>query len=474
MADKYFIERVQIASGTGAATIGGLVGETFNPGITRVLSSGSNLLDPTLHALVTAEAEFTFTTLDIKTALDAMFGDSHIVPHLAIGDSHSTTVVIWLQSNDGAGRGGTATTDNITLTINQGTMTPVRITNQGGVAVLECRIDVSFDGTNLPVVRSAANQNLPSASAPSAALYRLSAVQDVFAGAVEPIQNLVADWSLDFGISVFRDNTPTSIYPEQTGIEAWAPTAEFGSTAVATELDDNGMSGTVSTGAGIAFYLALVTADGGISSGADGLTIAFREDSPWHPISVNLDGLSIVRYQVTGLGATGVTLADAPLAYATGATMPTPTTTRAAEAFRFGTAGDATTAAFVVTGGSVDFNISITPLTPSTLLWPDNYAITERTPTMTIRTDKLPDAINTAIGEGRAIATNFQLFLRKVTANGEPIADVTAEHLRFLITAGVIEPDDMSGDHGSVAESGVRVVSASATAMTITKDIAIT
>ena len=466
MAVKYLVERIEL----GATTIGGIVSAGFSPGITRQLTSGSNLIDPTLHAISTVEPDITFTTLDIKTVLDAM--TTTTVPHLTIAGSPND-VVLYLQSSDGATRGSNSSADNLTLTVVAGIVTPVRIVNQGGIAALECRVDIASGdvGATKPVT-IAANSNLPGSSAAAASLWRFDAIQDVFGGVVVPITNVTLDISIDFGISVAKDNSSPSLYPDQIAIDGFAPTATFTTTAVGTELAATGMAGQVSTGSGIAIYLAAVAADGTISA-TGGLTFAFRENSPWHPDSVNLDGLATVSYTITGLGGSNV-VTEPPLAYANGAAMPTVAAQRTAEAFKFGTAGDATTAAFEVTGGSVDFGINVDTHTPSTLIWPDTYSILERTPSFTLRTRKLPDVLLTAINEGRVIATDFQLFLRKITTNGEPLANATAEHVKLTIAAGVIEQDDLSGDHGSVAEGGVKVISASATPLAIATGVAIT
>ena len=120
-----------------------------------------------------------------------------------------------------------------------------------------------------------------------------------------------------------------------------------------------------------------------------------------------------------------------------------------------------------MTGGSVDFGLNIVTHTPSNLIWPDHYAIIERAPVFDIRTNNLPEVLIPAINEGRVIATDFQLFLRKVTTDGEPIADVTAAHVKLTIAAGVIEPAETSGEHGSIGETGIRVVSASSTTLAI-------
>ena len=87
--------------------------------------------------------------------LDAAWGGD--VPNIPIGTGQTvTSVVLYLQSSAAAIRGSSSSGDNMILTVTKGAITPVRIVNQGGLAALECRIDVAYDGTNLPVQRSAA------------------------------------------------------------------------------------------------------------------------------------------------------------------------------------------------------------------------------------------------------------------------------------------------------------------------------
>ena len=444
---KFMIERVVI----NTTTIGGMVNSQFDPGIELNVTSGSNLLAPSLRVITQILSSHQFSTLDCKTLLDLMFANT--VPHIAV--TGAATLKVYIQITDGATRG--AGSANIILTSTKGIITPTSLSSAGGLAVLGFRFDGAFDGTNIPVTRSDANQALVAATAAPVSLWRLHAVQEDD-GTPVVITNIQPDWAINFGINVSSDVPSTQVYPAQTVITGFAPTGEFGTTAAKVLLDLTGMSaavvgGTPATdGHGLQFFLTPVGTDG-VFTLAGSIYVSFRAGSPYVIQPIDLSAKPIV-VRATVMGLYGADLTEPPLIYAIAETAPSGTETD--EAYMQGPASDASLIT-EPTGGQVDLGLAIEMITPGHLLGPNAWNIREQAPKIRIDTRDVEDLKLGTDGQGRTIATAFTCYLRHIGTDGEPVIDATAEHIKFSILDGHIHPLPYGGAHGSEAEGAMMV-----------------
>lgn len=444
MAD-WMIERLVF----GANTLGGAVNFGYDKNVEALLRGGSNELDASLRAKTGEAPELTFTLLDVGAALTLLYANSHKIPHVTIGaGADEATAVFHLQSTSGTTRGAAAS--NKTLTVNQGTLVPVGITSVDGVLAIEIAIHASYDGTLLPVV-VADGTSLPAGAGGAAALWRAHAIKDNTTVLLD-----IVDWSFQFGITVERKRTVTSIFPTVIVLTDFAPNASWSTHDIAAALALSGFGGAIAGAAGLIFYIMPIT-DAGISA-TGGHTLTLRSGSPW--VAGSIPDLSarplVLNFEGRALGGTDFdTAGHEPLAHASGIAIPTGTT--GTNQFIFGRALDATTT-FLVQGGSCDFGLSGNQETfgSDDLPWPTRSNITQRTPSISLTLNDL-DQVTGLGGDGRAIATAFDLYLRKLTANGEPIAKATAVHVKITIAAGRITQGEISGDHGGLATGQVLV-----------------
>ena len=106
---------------------------------------------------------------------------------------------------------------------------------------------------------------------------------------------------------------------------------------------------------------------------------------------------------------------------------------------------------------TIDFGIQEFVEASSGNVYPTYISIMSRNPTITlaVRTADIQSAIGIA---GLAQdATDSTFYLRKLTANGTRVADVTAEHIKFTVDDGIFTIQDMPTTHGERAMTNVLV-----------------
>mgnify|MGYP001170010898 FL=1 len=437
------LERITI----GTTMIKGLTNVRYAPEYQAELRAGGSELDATLRAIHAGVPLITFDTLDVSATLQLLFnsgGVAYMVPRLTVT---GYPLILYLQSiDDGITRGGAGT--NLGLKVTKGLLIPTRVSGDGALAVLSCALYVDYDGTNLPVQKLTA-QTLPGGSGAGAAT--LSRLTSVLNGATAI--GRVSDWTVDFGIQVVRPPS-RDIYPRDAHIVTYAPTATFRTADLSGALAVAGFATTAAASGGVKFILANYDADNlGIeTTGAVGLVA--RVNSRIAPRLLDFSGeVAQLDYLVVGRGNTAWNDAtDSPMTLATGLSVPAETAS--VQTYKAGPAYDGATRRDV-RSGRLEFGLSVQGLQPENQLWPTKVAVMTRTPELALTLDD--DDAYAALGEGFALSAGWAQYLRALTSDGLPAADITAVHIQILLSAGWVEPRGLDGRHGALSRGDIRV-----------------
>jgi len=106
---------------------------------------------------------------------------------------------------------------------------------------------------------------------------------------------------------------------------------------------------------------------------------------------------------------------------------------------------------------TIDFGIQEFVEASSGNVYPTYITIMERRPTITlaVRTADIQGALDvTGLAQS---GTDSVFYLRKLTANGTRVADVTAEHIKFTVDDGMMTIQDLPTTHGSPAMTNVLI-----------------
>jgi hypothetical protein len=121
----------------------------------------------------------------------------------------------------------------------------------------------------------------------------------------------------------------------------------------------------------------------------------------------------------------------------------------------------------------LQFGLDVRAEGPAALLWPNVVYINSRRPRAAANLLD-PTVYNTmfAAAEIRAISTAWNMYARKVTSDGLPVADATAEHVKLSFAAGVIKAVSAGGPHPDTVQPAIEIIPTAA--MTIATAAAIT
>ena len=444
---RYLLERMTF---TADGTLGGLWNVNLDPNFEAFLDAGGGELDPTQRALLSSRPIIRGQTRDLGVLLAAAFdtgGSGHSMPYITIDGTNECT--IYLQIVGPNATRGTAS-QNLSWYINKGVLVVTRVSGRPVLADFEIYAD--FDGTNIPVVRNTAVSLPGNGSAQATALWKLAGITT--GGTV--LYRISDDWSLDFGININRAPTQEA-YSEDSALDYFAPSATFATGDCDVALTECGFAGAAVASGGMEFVFGQLdpTAVGLKSTGA--VALVFRAGSQWKPNRLQLrggesPGPALVEFEVRGVGADTITLADPPLTYDDDATMPA---TGAAEQFVAGPI-------YVHTpvrdfeGAVLDFGINWDrPDHSAHIPWPTLQTIVQRTPSVRISTRDL-NYYNT-LNNGKAISTSVRMYLRAMNSDGFAYANSEAQHVKLSLLNGYIEPGTAGLNHPEKGQADVLV-----------------
>lgn len=449
-ANQYTIERIVF----GATQVKSWATYDIDPGIVEALDQGSSQLDPTQSHITRLVPLVRGATFDVKTLCDKMWNTGGVyypIPHIPIA-AGSVCDIYFQRAAAGGVAGGAGT--NIKATIAKGAFVPESVQQNGPYAAVTGTVYAVFDGTNAPVVFATA-QSLLSGSGAATQFYVLRALKNGSAGSVLHGLNGL---SLNFGIGVQQSLPSNSIYAQAVTLNDFRPTLSFETTDLATALGISGLAGATAAAGGLLLYLGEYDPAAAGVKAATALTLALPENSPFWPTGGSFDRtIGAVRYEAHGIGNdSGLAYANSPLAYATGATLPSESTS--AGLFGMPIVKDNATWA-EIESVSFDFgpNWLITPgANMGSYPWPLHATLPRREPMFDLN---CRDAeYYTGLGiSGRAVSSAFKLFLRAMAAQGVPVDNATASHVLLSAAAGRIIPQRMTGAHNALSTQAVRV-----------------
>ncbi len=421
-------------------TLRGFRNSRISDQVTQILDAGGSEIDPSIRYITGIMPICTVESMDCKTIADALWGNSNILPHIPIAGG--TGLDLWFQD---LSNGGTRSTTGTKFTITKGLVLPQRLAGgQRRHAGLSLQVYAIFDGTNIPIQKST-GQTLAVASPGSATGWKCAAVVDHATTIHE-----IGDWSIDFGIQVDPFQAGNSIYTNGVPITGFMPTAQFTTRDLAAALTLSNMNAKNPGANGLQFYLSEFDAAGVGVKASTALKFIFHTASCYKPETLAMaPGGLIIPYTVMGCGATpDETVAAAPLKYTTGNANVAEQSTQVQ--YTPGPIKDNTTEVSYH-DANLQFNIAIEMRRAGSELWNTLWYVKERKPSISVRTDD--SAFYAALGVGgRAVATGFHFYARKMTENSQPIANASAAHVKITVNQGWISPAGGGGAHNETAQ----------------------
>jgi len=272
---------------TNTTYIHGLQSLTASYGTREVTAGGDGTVYPTFAAIMSQSPRLTWSTVAVKTALDAIG-----VTGTAI--TSSATGVFYFRKIDGdTGLPATGSVHR-TATLNMGMIVPSRLTmSQGSVATISYDVYVAYDGSHNPIIHgtSAALETDVNLSAAFT-----QGTFDLNGSILDGVQSV----TIDFGINVQQLSSDGDVWPTKLHVASIAPnvrvqltdstaniatlsalgtgSASTDSVAYLQKLDDNGNRVAAATEEHISFtfedWLAVADTDAASTGGI--YTSSFR------------------------------------------------------------------------------------------------------------------------------------------------------------------------------------------------------
>lgn len=243
-SDIYTIYSVEIVGGTAADVINGVVDQTVDPGITDAMVSGNSFVDPEHVSAASISPRISFTTNDLKTALDKIGIDG-----IAIGGAVAGTMVCWFRKRLPGGQFAADATNHVKVVASLGICVPRTITGaQGEEATGTWEIIPAWDGTNNPLIITT-GISITTAESGVSTLYT---VGDSYVNA-SLVEGTVRN-NVDFGITAEPVFSSGQVFPEHVSITGRQASMGF-ETLDMSEFADANIGGTgiarLAAGAGI-------------------------------------------------------------------------------------------------------------------------------------------------------------------------------------------------------------------------------
>jgi len=425
MAKEYTLHSLKI----GTTTHIPVNQSSIDPGIQALVEGAGSSIDSTVVGLVAAQPVCNFTTPALGTALAACG-----VAGVSAGDDDIVLYFVKLVS----GASYSASADCVSLTIKSGHCTLQRINgDKDSAATAEYQVFITYDGTNAPIVLSAAD-TAPTVTA-LAELYTLYCVTSTTSAPVTtqfPVDNAV----VDNGIEEFHERTASGPYPTMAAIKMWKPRATWSTPAVKVALDVCGIDNLSCTNTIV--YFGKLDTGGTFASGANHVSctlsdplVAFRGLDARHPepATVNFEAFGV--YDDTNDPLTE------PLIIAVDAELPA--ASALAELFTCGPAIFDGATSFETKSISLDTGLNVIHEGDSGDHRPDIAAVTRRDPRLTIDVQDIGQL--PVMGQTDAGAL---LYLRKVDEDGTRVAVAAEEHIKITLTAAMSHTGSTSGSFG--------------------------
>lgn len=398
-----------------------------NPQIEAMVEGAASGVDPTFAALRGTAPVVTFTTPALATALGVCG-----VAGLAVTDANAVVLYYGKLAIGGSYEAGSV---HVTVTCNEGMLVLNSISGEhSGPATASYTFHATYDGTNAAFI-IAANVALPSLTA-------LAELYSLYAADLDGTQVPVHSGTVSVNPTVLQERAASGAHPTFGAMADMKPTLTFSTLAVKTVLDLCGIDNlSVTTGV---LYFGLMTSGSafaatGVSVSANDCLAAFRGIDARHneAATVNIEVFPT---------DDGTTLS---LTVNTSDTLPAPT--HLGELFTCGPA-EFDEVSFETVGWNLDTGLAIIHEGHSGNVEPTMAAFAKREPTIGVEVLDVPQL--PAFGQAEAAA---EVWLRKMTENGQRVAEATAEHISFTMAVAMSYPEEGRGSWGGRATVMLRL-----------------
>jgi len=244
----YTMSYIDIDTASGASVdLFQLLNWSPDPGIANLILGGAGEVNNTFVTTTGQAPSLSFVTSQLDTALDGIALTGLIID----SDADDEGFVAFLKKY---AEGGTRASgaNQMSLTVNEGLLVPRQLTaSLGGVATISYDLFVTYDGTNLPVVVSVTDTITPTPVADQA--FTLGPIVSNGTN-LEGVQSV----TVDFGLSVVVQRSPSDLYPTFVAIDKQQPTISF-VTTMADYLNTLSMLGAAVSASDFIVYLAKQT-----------------------------------------------------------------------------------------------------------------------------------------------------------------------------------------------------------------------
>lgn len=274
------------------------------------------------------------------------------------------------------------------------------------------------------------------------------------------------------GASVILGASAGHIQPLFRGIPAYKPSVGFKTTQLATLLAEAGLYGVALTGNTDCLYRKTVA-----FGTREALASTVHTQIRLHDAFLSWRGLTARHQGIASIDAVISALFDgtnAPMAATAGVAL-TGNNPAAGEYFALGPVSVNGSVLTGVQEASIDMGIEYIEAGSASEAYPSFIAVRAVNPTITLR--GLDLGWGTYGATGTALSACI-VYLRKLTADGNYVADATAQHIKFTGTNGLITIDSTGGGGNGEATTGLklslRAANATAEALTVSTASAIT
>lgn len=241
----------------------GIQNPAFRPGIEQTLLGGDGFIDRTYSGAGQVRPDFEFDCL----ALAAALAKAPLNGYLAV-PANPITITFAQMDAQGIASGSV----HKVVTVNNGLIVPVSVRgSQGEDATVRYRINMTWDGTNLPYT-VANNAALP-AQTPNTEVFRIGQV-DVNGSTLEAVNSI----EVNFGTVVNVLGDSGSLYPTWSGIGDREGGIVIG-THDLNQLDGLGISGTAQGATDSVVYFRKRALDGGLVADATAEHVSITMDA---------------------------------------------------------------------------------------------------------------------------------------------------------------------------------------------------
>lgn len=205
-----------VVSGSGGFNLDGVRDLNPDPATQQIIENAGGQVDPTFAATIQTVPMISGTVTDIATFLGGIGISGLAFPQTTV----ITTVEAFFTK---IAKGGTRTSGSthFKLECNEGIIVPGTLSwSQGQAATLSMQVLPTWDGTNAPFIYE-----------DSVALPHVPSIGEMFTGGKVMINGTELDGvqgvSIDFGLTVERQNSGGNLYPEFAGITVRRPKIEI-------------------------------------------------------------------------------------------------------------------------------------------------------------------------------------------------------------------------------------------------------